>query len=376
MAGNVSHRLVEWTEAGIIDEQTAERIRAFERSRSGSARMRWPVLVALAFGALAVGAGVLLFVSAHWDALSPQSRFALVILLVSIFHVAGALTAERFPAMAVSLHAVGTVALGAGIYLAGQVFNLDEHWPGGLMLWALGAALAAALLRDAAQVGLVAMLAPAWLASEWFVATRELRIGNSGHVLACGLFLMALAYFTSAGHDRVGARRRVLVWVGGMALLPCALFLAAVGEGSWGRASLPSSRILMAIGWTMALGIPLAVAGTFRRKDGWPIVVAAAWALALVLIVGPLTADAAVYVWWALAAVGLVAWGVYDSRPERINIGAVVFAGTLLAFYFSHVMDKLGRSISLVGLGVIFLLGGWALERVRRRLVQQIRGEP
>jgi hypothetical protein len=36
-------------------------------------------------------------------------------------------------------------------------------------------------------------------------------------------------------------------------------------------------------------------------------------------------------------------------------------------------MDKLGRSASLVGLGVLFLGGGWALERVRRRLVEQSR---
>jgi hypothetical protein len=54
-------------------------------------------------------------------------------------------------------------------------------------------------------------------------------------------------------------------------------------------------------------------------------------------------------------------------------MGAVVFAATVMAFYFSQVMDKLGRSASLVGLGVLFLAGGWGLERIRRRLVQQAR---
>ena len=146
MAGDVNERLVEWIRAGIVDAQTADRIRTFEQQRAGSARMRWPVLVALAFGSLTVGAGVLLFVSAHWDSLSPLTRFALVILLVSVFHVAGAFVADRFPAMGSAFHATGTIALGAGIFLAGQIFNLDEHWPGGLMLCAAGAALAAALL--------------------------------------------------------------------------------------------------------------------------------------------------------------------------------------------------------------------------------------
>jgi uncharacterized membrane protein len=44
--------------------------------------------VALAFGAVLIGAGVLLFVSAHWDSLS----------------------------------------------LAGQIFNLSEHWPSAILL--------------------------------------------------------------------------------------------------------------------------------------------------------------------------------------------------------------------------------------------------
>jgi hypothetical protein len=54
----------------------------------------------------------------------------------------------------------------------------------------------------------------------------------------------------------------------------------------------------------------------------------------------------------------------------------VVVALTLILFYFSQVFDKLGRSASLIGLGVLFLLGGWLLERLRRRLVNRIRLAP
>jgi hypothetical protein len=35
-------------------------------------------------------------------------------------------------------------------------------------------------------------------------------------------------------------------------------------------------------------------------------------------------------------------------------------------------MDKLGRSASLIGLGLLFLLGGWLLEKTRRRLVARL----
>jgi uncharacterized membrane protein len=141
-----------WRTAGLIDADTAARIEAFEAARAGATGLRWPILIALAFGGIMIGGGVLLFVAANWDVLSPSSRFVLVLLLVASFHLAGAFTSDRFPQMSEALHGIGTVALGAGIALAGQVFNLQEHWPGGVMLWALGSGLAWLLLRHVAQM--------------------------------------------------------------------------------------------------------------------------------------------------------------------------------------------------------------------------------
>src|SRR6266481_4502768 len=76
----------------------------------------------------------------------------------------------------------------------------------------------------------------------------------------------------------------------------------------------------------------------------------------------------------ALGAIGMVLWGVQEQRRERINLGIAGFAITIIAFYFSNVMDKLGRSASLVGFGLLFLLGGWQLEQLRRRLVARTTG--
>jgi len=49
-------------------------------------------------------------------------------------------------------------------------------------------------------------------------------------------------------------------------------------------------------------------------------------------------------------AVGVIAWGLHDRRAERINLGIAGFTLTVLLFYFSDVMDKLGRSASLITL--------------------------
>ena len=367
--------LARWTEAGLIDADTADRIRAFEREHAHSTRLRWPIVVALAFGGLMLGGGVLLFVAAHWDALSPMQRFGLVVVLVAGFHVGGALIADRFHGMSVTLHGIGTVALGAGIALAGQIFNLDEHWPGGIMMWAAGAAVGWALLRQTPQLVLTALLAPAWLAGEWSVATSGVAHAAAAQILGAGLLLLALTYFTAVRRTDGAPAGRALYWIGAIALLPLAGGLAfAVGENAQAWYERPgSSAFLDAIGWSVGIGLPLLLAWMLRGAGAWKNAVAAGWVIVLIVL-GWYDADLAQYAWWAIGAIGLVAWGVGEGRSERVNMGAAIFAGTILVFYFSQVMDKIGRSASLIGLGLLFLAGGWALERVRRRLVRQAKG--
>jgi uncharacterized membrane protein len=363
-----------WRSAGLIDADTAERIRAFEQAQGTQQRMRWPIVIALAFGGLMVGGGIVLFVAANWDALAPATRFALVLVMVGGLHAGGAFAAERFPAMSVTLHAIGTLALGAGIALSGQIFNLDEHWPGGIMMWALGAGLAAWLLRDQPQVALVAILVPAWLVGEWTVALGHRSFNDFGfRVVAGGCVALALTYFTAITHDRRTPARKALLWTGGLTFPPLAIALAFAAADRWRTGELPPP-LTLTLGLTAAVGIPLGLAIALRGKDASKNGAAIAWILVLFALAGYDT-DVLPYVWWATGAVGLVAWGISEARTERINMGAAVFAATVLAFYFSQVMDKLGRSASLVGLGLLFLGGGWALERLRRRLVVEARGD-
>ena len=194
--------LTRWADAGLIDAAAAARIRDYETEHAGSGKLRWPAMAAIAFGALMLGGGVLLFVAAHWDALSPGARFAIVLTMVGGFHVVGALVGDSVPGLSAALHGVGTVALGAGISLAGQIFNLDEHWPSGILAWAAGAAAAWAVLRQTPQVVLLAVLVPAWLLGEWSVAVRYRFDWMTTGVAAAGAFMTALTYFTLAGPSR------------------------------------------------------------------------------------------------------------------------------------------------------------------------------
>ena len=157
-----------WHKAGLIDQATVDRIRQFELSERKPAGAKWQVTLALVFGAMMLAAGVALFVAAHWDELAPWSRFAIVLSLVVIFHLAADLFRPKFEKLAITLHGVGTLAAGAAVFLVGQIFNIQEHWPGGILLWLLAALAGWALLRDQVQETISLLLLPTWIVSEWY----------------------------------------------------------------------------------------------------------------------------------------------------------------------------------------------------------------
>jgi hypothetical protein len=89
---------------------------------------------------------------------------------------------------------VGTVSTGAAIALVGQIFNIQEHWPGAVLLWAIAALAGWILLRDEAQQILTLLLFPAWMLCELGLAAE----GHIGENVYLGRFLIvwAILYLT------------------------------------------------------------------------------------------------------------------------------------------------------------------------------------
>ena len=71
---NAERYIARWQGAGLLDEQAASVIRTFEAAQAKPGGRQWQVLVALILGAILLGAGVLLFVAAHWGDVSPVAR--------------------------------------------------------------------------------------------------------------------------------------------------------------------------------------------------------------------------------------------------------------------------------------------------------------
>jgi hypothetical protein len=371
-----------WQSAGFLDAEIVRRIRAFESDRKQHAGMRWQVIVVLILGAILLACGVVLFVSAHWDEIGPGARFALVLAMVSVFHLSGSWARPRFRSLSTTLHAVGTISTGAAIALVGQIFNIQEHWPAAILMWALAALAGWILLHDEAQQTLTLLLFPAWVLSEFLLAAN----GHIGENVYAGRFLTAWAvlYLTFF----LGSNRKIvqgILFAVGAVYSVVGVVLLLRGWSSWAdQTYLPLGTRTW--GWIDIAVLPLLLAVFKFRKSVIPVLAAIAISIALpwcqriwtesyksyggghysyVRVEPNLTAHVLV----AAFAVFVVWWGVRQASQVLVNLGIVGFAVAVGWFYFSNIYDELGRALGLIGLGILFLAGGWALERTRRKLV-------
>jgi len=400
---DIESQLTRWQSAGVLDAETAARIRAYEAqdaahggaqtpvapNSAAPAGLKWLVVTGLIFGAILLACGVVLFVSAHWDQLSPGGRFLLVVAMVAVFHVAGGLTRANFEGFSTALHAVGTISTGAAIALVGQIFNIQEHWPAAVLLWALAAWAGWALLRDQAQQTL-ALLLPAWIFCELGYRMQ----GHIGEYVYMGrlCFLWAILYITFFVHSRRRAVEGILFAVGAIgAVVGINLMLSNWESWSSAQSFIPFGTRVWA--WLAIAAVPLIIAAFHGHKGLIPIAVSVAFVIALPWCYRTWTdsfeygggakgtftrtsPNLLAYLLVAAFAVFLCWWGVRLVSSALVNLGIVGFAGAVGWFYFSNIMDKLERSLGLIGLGILFLAGGWALEKVRRRILARMAQVP
>ncbi len=369
-----------WLAAGVIEEPVSARIRAFEYDQRKPTGLRWQGLVALILGAILLACGVVLFVSAHWDELGPLPRFLLVLGMVTVFHVGGALTRGGFKGLSTTLHAVGTVAVGAAIALVGQIFNIQEHWPAAILMWAIAAAVGWALLRDEAQQMLAMLLFPAWMICEWWYQAQNY-IGDNVYIGRI-LFTWGALYLTLFLGSRRNAVHGISVAVGAIAALVGTEMMLSSWR-SWFTMATFLPLDIRVWGWVIIAVVPVASALFKMRASLVPVCVSLCLGLALPWCNRSLWVPRNVqvfrtysdeptllgYILVAAFTIFIIWWGVGHASRALVNLGILGFAIDVGFFYSNDIFNKVGRSLGLMGLGVLFLAGGWLLEKTRRRLI-------
>ena len=382
---HIESLLKRWQSAGLLDADAAARIRAYEEEKGRPSGMAWQVRIALILGGILLASGIVLFVSAHWDELGPAWRYSVVMLMVAAFHISGAMARPRFHALSTVLHAVGTIASGAAIAFVGQIFNIQEHWPAAILLWAIAALAGWILLRDEAQQTLTLLLFPAWLISEWTYAADN-HIGVNVYI---GRFLIAWsALYLTIFLDSQRKIVRGILFASAAIASVVGIVISLDSWRSWSATQTFLPFHTRFWGWTLIAALPLFFSLFRLRKSSIPVLTGIAFALALPWCthtwtqhypMGPgvgsynrTDPNLAAYALVAAFCVFLIWWGVRQVSPALVNLSIVGFGATVAWFYFSDLLDKMDRSLGLIGLGILFLVGGWVLEKTRRSLLARM----
>ncbi len=236
--------------AGAIRNDLDQRRRAFTAA---------PVLAV--FGAILFGFAIMSFVAAHWTGMSKLARLALLLgTLWACYGGAAVLFQRQLAAFAQAALLGGIAAYGASIMLIAQMYHMEGNAADAVLLWALGALLAAVLAGSAAALAFAFLLLGVWCCAErmasetalfsfllpWSGAalTAAWLRWRPGLHLAAGallLWLVPLGFFTLDHHAH---------WL--VSLLGAAAAVAAVAFGSALDRRLTLSAALFSYGLAVA----------------------------------------------------------------------------------------------------------------------------
>src|SRR5215831_1024847 len=156
----VERDLARWQTAGWVSEAGASAIRsdlASRRSPFGIA----PIFAML--GAVLFGCAVMSFIAAHWTAMSKLARLALLLAgLWGCYGGAFSLFRRQLSAFAQAAVLGGIAVFGASIMLIAQMYHLEGNPPDAVLTWALGALLAAVLIRSRPALAATFVLMVVW----------------------------------------------------------------------------------------------------------------------------------------------------------------------------------------------------------------------
>ncbi len=176
-----------WVDDGLISESQAEGIcNRYGIDYHNPTEHTFGYYVLIALGYLFIGLAVIVLIGENWENISRALRMGGLITLTLICNGIGLMTWQRNrPGLSVLWFFLGGLMYGASIMLIAQIYHIGEHFPDGILWWALGVLPVALLLRSNLIMALVTALAYLW----FFVES-----GMGFYPLLFPLFLLALAW--------------------------------------------------------------------------------------------------------------------------------------------------------------------------------------
>lgn len=188
-----------WTQTGLIDAATAGRLSDDIGRNAGRSISFGGVLGVMA--AILLGASILLFIGANWDAIPRVVRVLGLFALIAASYIGGAWLKSRGQiAFGEALYLLGAAAFGGSIALIGQMYHFSGDETQAVLIWCFGTIVAAVGLRSPILTNAAVVLAVVWLCMRGFDWNGRERFPFE--YLALGAAIWAISYWTKSAAAR------------------------------------------------------------------------------------------------------------------------------------------------------------------------------
>jgi uncharacterized membrane protein len=418
-----------WVQQGVITEEQSKAILSLYPAPASGGRDR-TILIFTILGSLLVAAGVILFFAANWPRIPAMAKVgALLAAVAGCYGVGYYLQFRRtdYPRLGHSIIFLGALLYGASIWLIAQIFHLETNFAVGFLYWGLGVLPLAWAISSlpilylatgtliiwtiGRQTGALTYnaLFPLLMAVAVLPLTRRLRSAMAEAGVLGGIFIwFFVGAMTHGSATRINAEALI---IGPLLMLYGSALLAA------GVARLGDPRAYLGLGGVMALAGSYALTFNYYLPTGvsmpalWAepaftaggaaLLIAAAAAGAVLclrkgesgrlvlapLVLVPALAGALAYlpaevprmilfnVLLFTGTVGFIVMGVRQRSELLVNVGLGAFIIHMLTRYFDLFFSAMNKSLFFVVGGILLLLGGWLLERNRRRWMRDWGGD-
>ena len=392
--------LSRWESGGIITSEQRQAIlsrysatAAISESRRSQGRLVTGLSIV---GSVLVGLGVILFFASNWDGIDrwPKVGIALAAIIASYglgYYLRYHLGYRRVGSAIVLL---ACIIYGAGVHLVAQAYNVDVNDPKLMLFWFLGVFPLVYIVRSQPIqfLGVVLfLLAVGFRLPDWLdVVFRGEAILGAALFLILGLFILAIGRLKEEipalrPYSEVFQLVGMIVALGSIFVLTFKEVFESFEGGLYIQGDVEVGyRALMVAAGALTLVLVLATAWLHRRREreftitGVEGVAIAILLAAAYVVVGVDSGGEEVYTLsfnalFAIALLGVLVSGYLRGREAWVNIALAFISIDVIARYFEYSWDLLDRSLIFVVAGVILLLGGFLVERGRRKMLERIR---
>lgn len=161
---DLAKECADWVKDSLISEDQAEKIcdrYGINYQQASEQTYGYAVLVGL--GYLFIGLAVITLLSANWEDIPRAVRMSGLLLLTFSAHLyAFKKYKDGQTPSAIGLFFLGSLFYGASIMLIAQIYHIDEHYPNGILWWAIGVLPLGLLLESSLLISLTMALAFVW----------------------------------------------------------------------------------------------------------------------------------------------------------------------------------------------------------------------